>query len=89
MYRLQATKKFKKGFQKLEKSDQKAAEKALKQLAKNPRHPSLRVKKMKGSQNDIWEASANMDIRITFHFQSPDIMVLRNCGHHDPTLKNP
>ena len=29
------------------------------------------------------EASANMDIRITFHFEKPDTVVLRNCEHHD------
>jgi len=30
-----------------------------------------------------------MDIRITFHFEKPDTIVLRNCGHHDRTLSNP
>lgn len=89
MYQLQTSKKFKKAFQKLETTEQQAVEKAIQQLTSNPRHPSLRAKKIKGSQNGIWEASANMDLRITFHFEDVKIIRLRNCGHHDPTLKNP
>lgn len=59
-------------------------------LTRNVSHPSLRIKKMKGHHNpEIWEISANMDIRITFHRIKPNTIVLRNCGHHDKTLKNP
>ena len=36
---------------------------------------------------------AGRDIRITFEFQESEdgtsVVVLRNVGHHDPTLKNP
>lgn len=46
------------------------------------------MKKMEG-WDYIFEAGANMDIRITFHFEKTDTIVLRNCGHHDRTLKNP
>ncbi|HLU23453.1 MAG TPA: hypothetical protein VKZ77_13395 [Bacillaceae bacterium] len=45
---------------------------------------------MKGYQNpNVWEASGNMDLRITFEIQKPDQIILRNCGHHDSTLNRP
>lgn len=42
----------------------------------NPRHPSLRSKKIQGTDN-IFEASVNMDIRITWQYISDGIL-LRN-----------
>ena len=60
---------------------------SLRMLAGNPRHPSLNVKKIKGTK-DIWEARAGLDYRITFQMIR-DYFILRNVGHHDPTLKNP
>lgn len=80
--------RFDENFAALDKPSQKAIIKALAFLEHDHRHPSLRTKKMQG-EDYIFEASANMDIRITFHFEKPDTMVLRNCGHHDRTLKNP
>jgi mRNA interferase RelE/StbE len=59
----------------------------LKLLLENPRHPSLRVKKIKG-QNDIFEASITMKIRITWQYYNDGIL-LRNFGEHDKTLGNP
>lgn len=87
---LQRTNRFKKQYKKLDKQSQKIINQALVLLVKDFSYPSLRVKKMKGYRNpDIWEASANMDLRITFEFQNPDTFILRNCGHHDETLNNP
>lgn len=79
---------FDKNFTRLDSQSQKAIKKALRFLMQDPHYPSLRTKKMEG-WDYIFEASANMDIRITFHFEKPDTIVLRNCGHHDRTLKNP
>jgi hypothetical protein len=31
----------------------------------------------------------DVDWRITFHLDDDGAIVLRNCGRHDPTLKNP
>lgn len=74
----------------MDTQSQKVINKALETLANDISHPSLRVKKMKGYHNpDIWEASASMDLRITFEFQKPNTLILRNCGHHDVTLNNP
>jgi mRNA interferase RelE/StbE len=65
----------------------KTLKKKLDLLVDNPKHPSLRTKKIKGSE-DIFEASINMDIRITWEFYEDGIL-LRNIGRHDKTLNNP
>ncbi len=59
----------------------------LKLLLENPRHPSLRVKKIKG-QNHIFEASITKSIRLTWQCYDDGIL-LRNLGEHDKTLGNP
>jgi len=88
MTQLRLTNHFKEKLTKLDTKSQKSIHKALRIMLENPRHPSLRTKKMEGVEH-IFEASANMDIRITFHYEKPDTLVLRNCGHHDDTLRNP
>ena len=61
-------------------------EKFLRLIADEPRHPSLRVKKIQGT-TDIFEASVNMAIRVTFQFIKPETIYLRNIGEYDMTLK--
>ncbi|MEZ0537995.1 hypothetical protein ACAG39_12265 [Caldicellulosiruptoraceae bacterium PP1] len=56
-------------------------------MVENPKHPSLRSKKIKGSDN-IFEASITMEIRMTWQYYKDGIL-LRNIGEHDKTLKNP
>lgn len=85
---LRPTKRFTKSLKRLDDQSRKAVKKAMMLLLENPHHPSLRTRKMEG-HDSIFEASANMDIRITFHYEKPDVLVLRNCGHHDDTLSNP
>ena len=60
--------------------------KFLKMIEANPQHPSLRAKKIQGTDR-IFEASINMSIRITFEYIKPDTIYLRNAGEHDKTLK--
>ncbi|UJL46667.1 cytotoxin [Virgibacillus sp. NKC19-16] len=84
------TTSFVRKYKKLDTQSQNILKKTLKLMEENFSHPSLRIKKMKGYQNpDIWEASASMDLRITFEIEKPKKVILRNCGHHDQTLKNP
>lgn len=52
----------------------------------NPRHPSLRIKKMEGA-GDIWEARITRSYRFTFHIDQ-GVCVLRRIGTHD-VLKTP
>jgi mRNA-degrading endonuclease YafQ of YafQ-DinJ toxin-antitoxin module len=56
----------------------------LRMIADNPRPPSLRVKKIQGTET-IFEASVNMSVRATFQYIKPDTIYLRNIGEHDIT----
>ncbi len=56
-------------------------EKFLKLMEENPQHPSLRTKKIQGTEA-IYEASINMAIRVTFHYVKPNTIYLRNVGEH-------
>ena len=78
---------FHKDYRKLPATLQKAADAKIRMLAENPRHPSLRVKKMEGHKN-TWEASITMKYRITFEIEE-DAFLLRRIGEHDKVLKNP
>jgi mRNA interferase RelE/StbE len=57
-------------------------------VSQNPRHPSLRIKKIKG-RKDIFETTITMSIRLTWQYLKEDTMLLRKVGPHDKTLKNP
>ena len=61
-------------------------EKFLLLIESNPQHPSLRTKKIQGT-DEIFEASITMGIRVTFQYIKPDTIYLRNVGEHDLTLK--
>lgn len=63
--------------------------KALKNklMDENPKHPSLRSKKVQGTI-DIYEASITMSYRLTWQYYE-DGVLLRNIGEHDKTLKKP
>lgn len=81
------TSRFKRAYKSLPEEARERVKTSLRMLAVNPRYPSLNVKKIKGTK-DIWEARAGLDYRITFQIIR-DYFILRNVGHHDPTLKNP
>jgi len=79
--KLLALKPFQKDYKRLPRHIQKETDNALRLLADNPRHPSLRIKKMQGTKG-IWEESVTMSYRFTFHMES-DTLVLRRIGTHD------
>jgi mRNA interferase RelE/StbE len=79
--------RFKENYVKLNEEIKKRVKTKLKLMAENPMHPSLRTKRVQGTQN-IFEASVNMSIRITWQYVESGIL-LRNIGEHDETLKNP
>ena len=54
-------------------------------MYRNSKHPSLRVKKIQG-QEDIFEASITMDIRMTWQYIKKDVILLRKIGRHDKTI---
>ncbi len=81
------TSRFKRAYKSLPNEAKGRVKETLRKLVDDFRHPSLHVKKIKGTR-DIWEARAGLDYRVTFQIIK-DYFILRNTGHHDPTLKNP
>jgi len=75
------TERFQKDFARLPDQIQERAERALRRLAGEPRHPSLRLKKMEGAAG-IWECRVSDNYRITFQLASEGIL-LRRIGTHD------
>ena len=84
---VQFSKNFIKDFAKLPATAKGRFEKQLNLLLENPRHPSLRLKKMAGQQIDIWEARISRSMRFTFHVEG-NTYILRRIGTHD-ILQNP
>lgn len=78
---------FEKLFQKLPQEIREAAYEKLDLFLKNPAHPSLRVKKIRGTKDIVWEMSVTMNYRITFEVLEEEIY-LRRIGTHD-ILKRP
>lgn len=81
------TERFKRAYRKLESSEQELVKKALRQLAADRAHPSLRFKRIQGTDG-IWEIRAGRDLRITLEVMD-ESYTLRNVGHHDATLRHP
>ena len=81
------TSRFKRAYRNLPSDARERVKETLRILAVDSKYPSLQVKKIKGTK-DIWEARVGLDYRLTFQMIK-DYIILRNVGHHDPTLKNP
>lgn len=81
------TERFKKAYKKLPSEIQLRTKEKLILFVGDIRHPSIRVKKIQGTDN-IWEASITMNYRFTFE-KLPDGYLLRNIGPHDKTLHKP
>ena len=79
--------RFQRAYRKLSADQRERIKVALRRFAEDPRHPSLRVKKLRGVEG-IWEARASDDLRFTFEPIEGGIR-LRMVGHHDPTLRAP
>ena len=75
------TKIFDKSFAALPPNIQKRALEKLALYENDPRHPSLRVKRLEGVR-DIWEMSVTKSYRITFQ-REDEIVLLRNIGTHE------
>ena len=77
--------KFKKQYKSLPLHIQQSFNEKLPLFLSNMFHPSLRVKKIQGTQNR-WEGSVSMKYRFTFQFNE-DTVVFRTIGTHDILLK--
>ena len=81
------TNRFKKAYQRLPKTTQNKVKKALRLLVENPRHPSLHIKRIQGTDK-ISEGRIDLKYRFSFEYDNEDIL-LRNVDNHDECLKNP
>ncbi len=81
------TKRFKKAYQRLPQTIQPKVKKALRLIVENPRHPSLRVEHIQGTDT-IYEGRIDQKCRFSFEFEGEDI-ILRNVDNHDDCLKRP
>ena len=81
------TDSFKKDYQRLPEKVKKQTDKALKLLAANLFHPSLRAKKIK-SREGIWEGTITKGYRFSFEIRG-NTYILRRIGKHEELLRRP
>lgn len=86
--KLTLTERFRKSALELEPETREKLKKQIGLLAADPRHPSLRVKKIKGT-GSVFEGWVDRDFRFTFEYGGRHEIILRAVGPHDPTLKKP
>jgi mRNA-degrading endonuclease RelE of RelBE toxin-antitoxin system len=84
--KIQTTRFFDGDYNALPQSIQNRTDKQLSLLLNNPRHPSLRLKKIKGHPS-IWEGRVTKSYRFTFQIVG-ETYLLRRIGTH-PILKSP
>ena len=77
----QFSSRFRKDYRALSKEIQEAFESKLDLFLNDPHHPSLRVKRLVGT-NDRWEGSLTMHYRFTFQYQGETVL-FRRIGTHD------
>jgi mRNA interferase RelE/StbE len=82
VYKLLLTENFEKAFNDLTKKEQSLFYKKMRLFVEDILHPSFRTKKLRG-QEDLYESSINMDIRIIWYFEGDELIVLIDIGHHD------
>ena len=80
------TKPFEEDYDALSEEIKRLVDRKLALLLQNPRHPSLRIKKM-NDPRDIWEGRISRSYRFTFQIKAGFYM-LRRIGAHD-ILKTP
>ena len=79
-FRITYSSRFKKHVSKLTDTEKALLVQKTKLLAENPFHPSLRTKRIQGT--DYFECSVNMDIRIIWFYEKDQLIILLDVGHH-------
>jgi mRNA-degrading endonuclease RelE of RelBE toxin-antitoxin system len=82
--KIRRTNSFLKDYRKLPEEIKPRVDKQLSLLLENPRHPSLRLNKLKGTQ--IFEIRINGGYRLTISY-GENVLVLRRVGIHDVPRK--
>jgi mRNA-degrading endonuclease YafQ of YafQ-DinJ toxin-antitoxin module len=88
MPKVETSERFEQDFVRLPLDIRKKVAKAMRLLAENPRHPSLRAKPVHGITG-VFEARVDVSYRMTYERLPGDLLFLRSVGKHDETLKNP
>jgi mRNA interferase RelE/StbE len=78
--KIRRTESFLKDYSKLPAEVKSRVDKQLAYLIENPRHPSLKVKKLRGT--DKYETRVSRGYRLTFRYKD-EILELRRVGTHD------
>ena len=74
--------RFQKHYKKLSPEEKAQFKRKLRTFAENPLHPSLRTKRIQGT-DDLFEFSVNMDIRVIWFYEGDSLVALIDIGHHD------
>jgi addiction module RelE/StbE family toxin len=80
MVKIRRTESFLKDYRELPAEIRNQVDKQLTHLIQNPRHPSLRAKKLKGT--DKFELRVSKGYRLTFRVIE-NVLELRRVGTHD------
>lgn len=67
-YRITYTKRFEKNLKKLTATERAQLKKKLEILIMDPLYPSLRTKRIQGTE-DLFEFSVNMDVRVIWQYE--------------------
>ncbi len=81
-FQITFTDRFEKHYRDLTEIEKKQLRNKLTILSENPLHPSLRTKRIQGTDN-LFECSVNMDIRIIWYYEGNTMIILVDVGHHD------
>jgi len=81
-YKITFAPRFQKHYKKLNPNEKKQLKRTLTIFAENPLHPSLRTKRLQGTDG-LFECSVNMDIRIIWCYENDIIIIFLDIGHHD------
>jgi len=81
-YEIIFSNRFKKSFSKLQDREKKQFYQKLSLFIDNHKHPSLRTKKIKGSEI-LFESSINMSIRVIWTYENDHLILMLDIGHHD------
>lgn len=86
MLKITYSDRFKKHYKKLSADEKSQFRRKLVIFADNPLHPSLRTKRIKGTDS-LFEFSVNMNIRVIWFYEGESLVAFVDIGHHD-ILKN-
>ena len=78
---LQYLRSFKTDYRRLPREIQSQVDRAIVLLQRNPGHPSLQVKKIRGTK-DVWEGRVTRASRFTFDWEG-NVITFRRVGTHN------